>query len=235
MDIVIQIDYKLLFGKKKGISNMDFKLKAGQNIVLSKERKEEMMKNAEEAYGKFLEALGYDWKNDPNMVKTPYRVAKMMVNEITSGVYEERPRIATFPGTGYTGMVTEMGIEVNSLCSHHFLPFCGICHISYIPQEGGDVVGLSKLNRIVHWFAKRPQLQEQLTKQIHDYLKEVFGDSVRGIAVYIEAEHMCVSMRGAEDNSSMVTNYCSGLFLDNSMNSRDEFLRQIQIWKINHK
>ena len=151
---------------------MDFKLKAGQNIVLSKERKEEMMKNAEEAYGKFLEALGYDWKNDPNMVKTPYRVAKMMVNEITSGVYEERPRIATFPGTGYTGMVTEMGIEV---------------------------------------------------------------DSVRGIAVYIEAEHMCVSMRGAEDNSSMVTNYCSGLFLDNSMNSRDEFLRQIQIWKINHK
>ena len=63
----------------------------------------------------------------------------------------------------------------------------------------------------------------------------MFGDSVRGIAVYIEAEHMCVSMRGAEDNSSMVTNYCSGLFLDNSMNSRDEFLRQIQIWKINHK
>lgn len=91
------------------------------------------------------------------------------------------------------------------------------------------------MNRVVHWFAKRPQLQEQLTKQIHDWLASIFKDSVRGIAVYIEAEHMCVSMRGAEDNSSMVTNYCSGLFLDNSMNSRDEFLRQIQIWKTNHK
>lgn len=214
---------------------MEKKIKAGQNIILSEEEKKEMLINAEEAYGKFLEALGYDWKNDPNMVKTPWRVAKMMVNEITSGAYEQQPRIATFEGTGYTGMVTEMGIRVNSLCSHHFLPFTGICHISYIPQEGANVIGLSKLNRVVHWFAKRPQLQEQLTKQIHDWLASIFKDSVRGIAVYIEAEHMCVSMRGAEDNSSMVTNYCSGLFLDNSMNSRNEFLRQIQIWKTNHK
>lgn len=102
---------------------MDFKLKAGQNIVLSKERKEEMMKNAEEAYGKFLEALGYDWKNDPNMVKTPYRVAKMFINEITSGSYEKPPKVVTFPSSGYSGMVTEMGIEVNSLCSHHYFLF----------------------------------------------------------------------------------------------------------------
>lgn len=211
------------------------KIKAGQNMILTEEEREQMLLKAEKAYGEFLETLGYDWKNDPNMVKTPYRVAKMFINEITSGSYEKPPKVVTFPSSGYSGMVTEMGIEVNSLCSHHLLPFCGVCHISYIPKEGGTVLGLSKLNRVVHWFAKRPQLQEQLTKQIHDYLSEILGDTVRGIAVFIEAEHMCVSMRGAEDNSSMVTNYCSGLFLDNLMNSRDEFLRAIQIWKINHK
>lgn len=211
------------------------KIKAGQNTILTEEEREQMLLKAEKAYGEFLETLGYDWKNDPNMVKTPYRVAKMFINEITSGSYEKPPKVVTFPSSGYSGMVTEMGIEVNSLCSHHLLPFCGVCHISYIPKEGGTVLGLSKLNRVVHWFAKRPQLQEQLTKQIHDYLSEILGDTVRGIAVFIEAEHMCVSMRGAEDNSSMITNYCSGLFLDNLMNSRDEFLRAIQIWKINHK
>ena len=211
------------------------KIKAGQNMILTEEEREQMLLKAEKAYGEFLETLGYDWKNDPNMIKTPYRVAKMFINEITSGSYEKPPKVVTFPSSGYSGMVTEMGIEVNSLCSHHLLPFCGVCHISYIPKEGGTVLGLSKLNRVVHWFAKRPQLQEQLTKQIHDYLSEILGDTVRGIAVFIEAEHMCVSMRGAEDNSSMITNYCSGLFLDNLMNSRDEFLRAIQIWKINHK
>ena len=102
-----------------------------------------------------------------------------------------------------------------------------MAYVTLLPVEGGKVVGLSKLNRIVHWFAKRPQLQEQLTKQIHDHLEEVLGKTL-GIAVYIKANHMCVSMRGAEDDSTMVTNYCSGCFMDNKLNSRDEFLRIIQ-------
>lgn len=210
-------------------------LKAGENKVLSDIEKDKMIKDAEEAYGKFLEALGYDWKNDPNMKRTPYRVAKMFVKEITSGVYEPAPRLVTFPGTGYTGMVNEFGIEVKSLCSHHFLPFIGKCYISYIPKEDGEVLGLSKLNRIVHWFAKRPQLQEQLTKQIHDYLVSVLKGSVLGVAVYIEADHFCVSMRGAEDDSTMATCYCSGRYLDNEFNSRDEFFRAIQIYKAGRK
>lgn len=203
-------------------------IKAGENRVLSEEEKERMIVKATEAYGEFLATLGYDWKNDPNMSKTPFRVAKMMVKEITSGAYAEAPRLATFPSSGYSGIVTQCNIDLKSLCSHHFLPFTGVCHVAYVPVEGGKVVGLSKLNRIVHWFAKRPQLQEQLTKQIHDYLKEVLGD-VLGVAVYIRAEHMCVSMRGAEDDSTMVTNYCSGCFLDNKLNSRDEFMRIIQM------
>ena len=168
-------------------------------------------------------------------MKTPYRVAKMFVNEITSGAYSAPPKLAVFPSSGYSGMVIEHGIEVNSLCSHHLLPFTGFCSLAYISKESGQVIGLSKLNRIVHWFAKRPQLQEQLTRQIHDYLVNVFGDTVLGIAVYIEAEHMCVSMRGAEDNSTMTTHYCSGAFLTNEMNSRDEFLRAIQIYKLGRK
>lgn len=200
------------------------RFKAGQNQVLTEEEKEMVLQNAECMYGEFLTALGYDWKNDDNMKKTPYRVAKMMVQEITSGAYEAPPRLAVFPSSGYTGLVTQCNIEVKSLCSHHFLPFIGVCHVAYVPVENGNVVGLSKLNRIVHWFAKRPQLQEQLTKQIHDYLEEVLGENL-GIAVYIEAKHMCVSMRGAEDDSTMQTNYCSGCFLDNKLNSRDEFLR----------
>ena len=211
------------------------KIMAGRNVVLSDDDRNEMLARATEAYGKFLEALGYDWKNDPNMIKTPYRVAKMFVNEITSGAYSAPPKLAVFPSSGYSGMVIEHGIEVNSLCSHHLLPFTGFCSLAYISKESGQVIGLSKLNRIVHWFAKRPQLQEQLTRQIHDYLVNVFGDTVLGIAVYIEAEHMCVSMRGAEDNSTMTTHYCSGAFLTNEMNSRDEFLRAIQIYKLGRK
>jgi GTP cyclohydrolase I len=200
---------------------------AGQNEPLDEEVINSKIEQVAEKYGEFLTSLGYDWENDPNMKKTPFRIAKMMLKEITSGAYEQPPRIATFPSSGYTGMVTQCNIEVQSLCSHHFLPFIGVCHIAYVPVEGGKVVGLSKLNRIVHWFAKRPQLQEQLTKQIHDHLEEVLGKTL-GIAVYIKANHMCVSMRGAEDDSTMVTNYCSGCFMDNKLNSRDEFLRIIQ-------
>lgn len=210
-------------------------MKAGENKVLTEEGRKEMLRRAEEAYGKFLEALGYDWQNDPNLQRTPYRVAKMFVNEITAGAYEEAPRIVTFPSSGYSGMVIEHGIKVESLCSHHLLPFIGKCSIGYLPKEGGTVLGLSKLNRVVHWFARRPQLQEQLTKQIHDYLQKILGDNVIGIIVYIEADHMCVSMRGAKDDSSMTTCYCSGDFLVNGNGSKDEFLRAVQTHKLTRK
>ena len=201
-------------------------LKAGGNIYISKEHIDDKIAEVAKKYGEFLTALGYDWQNDPNMVKTPERVAKMYLKEITSGAYSLPPRLAVFPSSGYTGMVTQCNIEVKSLCSHHFLPFIGVCHIAYLPVTEGKVVGLSKLNRIVHWFAKRPQLQEQLTRQIHDYLCEVLGDTL-GVIVYIEAKHMCVSMRGAEDDSTMITSFCSGNFLNNNLGSRDEFMRMI--------
>ena len=103
---------------------------AGQNEPLDEEVINSKIEQVAEKYGEFLTSLGYDWENDPNMKKTPFRIAKMMLKEITSGAYEQPPRIATFPSSGYTGMVTQCNIEVQSLCSHHFLPFIGVCHIA---------------------------------------------------------------------------------------------------------
>lgn len=207
-------------------------MKAGENKFLTEEERIRMKLEAEIAFGNFLHVLGYDWENDPNLQRTPYRIAKLYVDEITAGAYEEPPKLVTFPSSGYSGMVIEHGIKVESICSHHFLPFVGQCSIGYLPKENGTVLGLSKLNRIVHWFARRPQLQEQLTKQIHDYLFNILGDSIIGLMVYIEAEHMCVSMRGAKDNSTMTTCYCSGDFLENGNGSKDEFLRAVQAYKL---
>ena len=177
----------------------------------------------QKAYGEFLTALGYDWKNDTNMEGTPRRVAKMMIQEITKGSYCEPPRITTFENLGkYTGMVFQGNIQVKSLCSHHILPFIGKAHVAYIPKENSQIVGLSKLNRVVDWFARRPQLQEQLTTQIHDYLHDLIGDSL-GVAVVIEAQHTCVFLRGIEHESTMKTSKLSGAFLDNGDNARTEF------------
>lgn len=200
---------------------------SGQNHPISDETRKEMLRKAESSFGEFLTALGYDWEKDPNMFGTPKRIAKMFINETTQGSYNEPPKITVFPNNGkYTGIVFEGNIRVNSLCSHHLQPFIGRAYVAYIPKENGNIVGLSKLNRVVHWFAKRPQLQEQLTKQIHDYLSEILGD-VLGVAVYIQAEHMCVRLRGVEDESEMQTAYMSGCFLDNKLNSRDEFYKMI--------
>lgn len=200
---------------------------AGQNKEFTKKELEVIKSNAEKAYGDFLTALGYDWQNDPNMQKTPHRVAKMMVYEITKGTYCDPPVITTFPNLNkYPGMVFEGNIKIQSLCSHHFLPFVGRAFVAYIPGENGKLIGLSKLNRIVQWFMRRPQLQEALTMQIHQYISDVIGENL-GVAVMIEADHQCVALRGAEDDSTMCTAEVSGLFFTNEVGSKDEFYKLI--------
>ncbi len=204
------------------------KVLSGTNVSLLEKEKEELKLRAEKAYGEFLTALGYDWENDPNMQKTPHRVAKMMVYEITKGTYSEPPIITTFPNTNkYPGLVFEGNIAIKSLCSHHILPFVGTAHIAYIPGENGKLIGLSKLNRIVQWFMRRPQLQEALTMQIHNYISELIGEN-KGVAVMIKADHQCVYLRGAEDNSTMCTAEVSGMFFSNEIGSRDEFYKLIE-------
>lgn len=123
-------------------------------------------------------------------------------------------------------MLVEKNISFHSVCEHHFVPIIGKAHVSYIPN--GKVVGLSKLNRIVRYFAQRPQVQERMTVQIANMLKEALGTD--DVAVIIEADHMCVAMRGVQDvTSSTVTSDYSGKFLD--MKTREEFIKMIALQK----
>jgi GTP cyclohydrolase I len=202
-------------------------IKSGSNCILSEEDLIERQNKAESIYGEFLTTLGYDWENDSNMRETPKRVAKMFIREVTRGSYLPEPKMTVFDNNGeYSGLVFQGSITVRSLCSHHMAFIRGKCHIAYIPSKDGKIIGLSKLNRTVDWFSRRPQLQENLTTQIHDYLVKKL-ESCKGVAVMIEAEHTCVSHRGIEDDSTMMTTKLSGVFLDNNDKSKDEFTNYI--------
>lgn len=190
---------------------------------LNEEQRQLKIERAAQAYAKFMNEVLPGWENDPNSQVTPHRVAKMYVNELFAGLYGPEPKITTFENVDtYTGVVFQGGIEVKSLCSHHHMPFKGRAYVAYIPNEKGQIVGLSKLNRIVEFFSRRPQVQENLTMQIHDYVNEVIGDNT-GVAVMIEAEHLCVSHRGIRQDSEMRTAKLSGVFIDDNSLSREEF------------
>ena len=185
--------------------------------------KQEIIRRASIKYGEFLNELGFDWQSNPNMAETPTRVAKMMVQDICKGLFTDEPKITVFENLDvYDGMVFQGNIDVKSLCSHHFLPFFGKAFLAYIPGPSNKILGLSKLNRIVDYFSRRPQVQENLTMQIHNYLEELLVDSL-GIAVVIEAQHTCVSHRGIGQESTMKTSKLSGVFMDNDNISRQEF------------
>ena len=161
-------------------------------------------------FEKIMLALGLDLKDD-SLKDTPLRVAKMYVNEIFSGLDPKSfPEISLFNNTyGYKEMLVEKDIQLYSFCEHHFVPFIGKAHVAYIPNE--NVIGLSKLNRIVKHFSKRPQVQERLTMDIANCLKEILHTD--DIAVVIEAKHFCVAARGVEDGGSMtITSHLSGKF-----------------------
>jgi len=201
---------------------------SNDNIILTNEEIEEKLQKTEIAYGNFLTELGYDWENDPNMNETPKRVAKMWVKEIAVGCYIKEPKVTTFKNINkYDGLVFEGNIDVKSLCSHHNYPFFGKAYIAYIAHPEGNIIGLSKLNRIVDWFSRRPQVQENLVMQIHDYLDKVLGKH-RGIAIKIQAIHTCVKLRGINHNSDMQTTKLSGSFMDAAGNAQKEFFENIR-------
>lgn len=202
---------------------------ANGNMPLSDDEKQEVILNATEAYERFLDALRIDWRNDPNSDGTPKRVAKAYVNDIAAGCYNELPNITAFPSDGYNGMVFQGGIPVKSLCSHHHLAFTGRCHVAYLPSADGKVIGLSKLNRIVEHYARRPQIQEGLTTQIHKAIDEVCEGN-KGIAVMISASHTCACLRGIKhDGCEMKTAKISGDFL-NDTSTRSEFYTFVNDW-----
>jgi GTP cyclohydrolase I len=191
---------------------------------MNQEEKNEMLHLAAEAYGNFLSALGFDWENDPHTMDTPKRVAKAFVEDLFAGLYTESPKITSFPNDGkYTGMVFQGDIEVHSICQHHHLPFIGKAYVAYIPGE--TMIGLSKLNRIVEWMSRRPQVQETLTMQIHNLISEKCTENA-GVAVMIKAKHQCACLRGVKHDSTMVTSHLSGAFKENEA-ARAEFYKFI--------
>ena len=170
-----------------------------------------------------METLGLDLQDD-SLKGTPKRVAKMFVNELFYGLDpKNKPAITLFENAyKYRGMVVEKNINLHSYCEHHFVPIIGKAHVAYIP--GDKVVGLSKLNRIVQYYAKRPQVQERLTNQIAEELKMMLGTN--DVAVVIDSAHMCISMRGVQDQESTTfTSYFSGRFQESGL--KNEFLGYI--------
>lgn len=201
---------------------------ANHNVVHTPEETEELIARGAKAYENYLDALGFDWRNDPNSADTPRRVAKAFVTDLAMGCYTEPPIVTAFDNVdSYDGMVCQNNIKVVSLCSHHHAPFMGVAHVAYIPSKNGKVIGLSKLNRIVDWFARRPQVQENLTMQIHQYIDQVCEKN-NGVAVFIEANHTCCSNRGIKHDSTMRTARMSGSFLDNKDQSRAEFYKFVE-------
>ncbi|MDC7996071.1 GTP cyclohydrolase I FolE [Altibacter sp. HG106] len=172
-----------------------------------------------------METLGLDLTDD-SLKGTPTRVAKMFVQEIFGGLHPDRkPKASTFDNKyKYGEMLVEKNITLYSTCEHHLLPIVGKAHIAYI--SSGTVVGLSKMNRIVDYYAKRPQVQERLTIQIVKELQQILG--TEDVACVIDAKHLCVNSRGIRDiDSSTVTSEFGGAF--KQAETRREFLDYIKL------
>ena len=178
----------------------------------------------EKNFKEIMNILGLDLR-DESLKDTPGRVAKMYVKEVFSGLNpDNKPKPTLFENKfNFSEMLVEKDITIYSYCEHHFVPITGKAHIAYFPKN--HVIGLSKLNRIAQYYAKRPQVQERLTIQIASDLKETLQTD--DVAVIIDADHMCVASRGVNDvNSSTVTSSYNGRFLNHE--TRKEFLSHIR-------
>jgi GTP cyclohydrolase I len=182
----------------------------------------------EKHFKEIMHILGLDLSDD-SLKGTPHRVAKMYVKEVFAGLNpKNKPEPKLFENKyKYKEMLVEKDITFFSHCEHHFVPIYGKAHVAYI--SNGNVIGLSKINRIVQYFSKRPQVQERLTMQIGNELREILG--TEDVAVILDAYHMCVSSRGINDtSSSTVTSFYSGKF-ESDEQSRNEFLKYLSLKK----
>jgi len=192
-------------------------------IDVNNKSDEEKIIVIEELFKKIMIELGLDL-NDDSLAGTPKRVAKMYVKEIFSGLNNKnKPKVSLFDNHfEYNKILLQKNIELTSTCEHHFLPFTGKAHIGYIAND--KIIGLSKLNRIVNFYSKKPQVQEKLTKEIFVELRNILQTD--SVIVYIHANHSCVSCRGIKDNSSStVSMEYGGDFQEKSM--RKEFFDMV--------
>ncbi len=183
----------------------------------------EKITTIERHFKAIMETLGMDMTDD-SLKGSPRRVAKMYVQEIFSGLNPaNKPKITLFENKyQYNEMLVERDISFYSNCEHHFVPIFGKAHVAYI--SSGQVIGLSKLNRIVQYFAKRPQVQERLTVQIGTELCKILKTD--NVAVLLDAKHLCVSSRGIkDDSSSTITAFYGGKFKEDA--TKDEFLKYV--------
>lgn len=181
---------------------------------------DEKLEIISQKFEEIMETLGLDLSDD-SLKGTPYRVAKMFVKEIFYGLDpRNKPKVSVFDNKyQYDKFIIEKDITVKSTCEHHFLPIVGKAHVGYISK--GKVIGLSKINRIVDYCARRPQVQERMTRQILEELKEALNTD--DVIVMVDARHFCVTTRGIEDDdSSTITMDYSGAF--NNASTRKEFL-----------
>ena len=179
-------------------------------------------------FGEIMTELGLDLSDD-SLSGTPYRVAKMYVKELFYGLNPiNKPKLSTFDNKyGYKKMLVEQNITIDSACEHHFLPITGQAHIAYIPKD--KVIGLSKINRLVDYYAHRPQVQERLSLQILKDLQNALN--TEDVIVMISAKHLCVSSRGIKDKNSFTTTLeYGGCFNDKTI--REEFLNIISNQKL---
>ena len=180
-----------------------------------------LQKEVQDKMQSLLDSLVIDTENDHNTQETAKRVAKMWVKEVFGGRYHPFPRVTSFPNMGYKSMYTSGPISIRSTCAHHFQNIVGNAWVGIIPN--GQVIGLSKFNRIVHHIAERPQIQEEMTTQIAEKLQEYAH--TKNIAVVVKAEHHCMTHRGVrEHDSDMTTAIMLGAFKEDPA-TRDEFYK----------
>jgi len=195
---------------------------ANGNNCLPGDERAEMITILEHKFSEVLDILRID-RNDPNCTDTPKRLARMWVNELFAGRFESAPKVTIFPNRkNVDELVISKGIKVMSVCSHHWQPITGNCIIGYLPDK--HVIGISKLTRIVDWFSRRGQIQEELGEQIADFLMELLQPKALGVV--INSKHYCMIARGVnadEENATMITSVLRG-GLRTDANLRNEFM-----------
>lgn len=213
------VDLNEIIGDEHIMTSIDTPMREDAFDISDEEKKKRIAHH----FRGIMETLGLDLTDD-SLKGTPDRVAKMYVEEVFQGLDpKNKPKVALFENKyQYDEMLVEKDITVKSFCEHHFVPIVGRAHVAY--KSNGNVIGLSKINRVVQYYARRPQVQERLTVQIAEELKRIL--KTEDIAVMIDAKHMCVSLRGVEDEaSSTITTSFHGAFMNEA--TRKEFLTYI--------
>ncbi|GIV56490.1 MAG: hypothetical protein KatS3mg040_1258 [Candidatus Kapaibacterium sp.] len=200
---------------------------ANGNMPIPDHERQQMIEQLEQKFAEVMDILRIDRTRDPNSRETPRRLARMWINELFIGRYTPPPPVTIFPNRkNVNELIISKGIKVMSVCSHHWQPISGTCTIGYMP--GDYIIGLSKLTRIVEWFSRRGQIQEEMGEQIADYLESMLKP--RALGIIISAKHYCMIARGVEadhEQSDMITSVLRGA-LQHDANLRNEFFRLAQ-------